>query len=336
MRLLKLLQEIYVNRHKTISATLTVFLATRNPWVMLLVMLRIRKEAVIEIKSKPRTFAVKANIRNIKVLYYLCLLRNRYGLIFRNGKLTFPPHTIRISREQKITKDELMIIYLAHRYGLLLSECDERHFLAQLRDGHKFMIRKDNRYDIEAINETFIRGVYRKFCSNLEGKTVVDIGAFIGDTPIMFSLNGAKEIYAYEPDVKAYNLATRNMKLNSISNMKLFNIGIGDRSGKLFIKVFGGRKRSLSNVVPLNEVIGNIDKVDILKMDCEGCEFPALLSLNPKTLQKIGEVIIEYHKDPLPIVKRLKECGFNVKVESPWTYADGKPVGFLYARREEF
>jgi len=336
MTLLKFLREYSLNVMKPIRAALTLFLATRNPWTVLLVILRIKKEVVIEIKSKPETFAIKANIKNYKVLYYLCLLRNRYGLIFRNGKLEFPPHTIRISREQKITKDELIIIYSAYRYGLLLDEYDEKHFLAQLRDGHKFMIRKNIGIDIEAINETFIRGVYREFCNNLKGKTVLDIGAFIGDTPIMFSHNGAKEVYAYEPDTEAYNLATRNIELNNINNVKLFNIGISNRSGKLFIKVFGGRKRSLIDVVPLSEVIEHVGKVDILKMDCEGCEFPALLSLNTKTLRKIGEMIIEYHKDPLPIVKKLRKGGFYVKIESPWTYVDGKPVGFLYARRESF
>jgi hypothetical protein len=89
-------------------------------------------------------------------------------------------------------------------------------------------------------------------------------------------------------------------------------------------------------MVPLSEVIERVGKVDILKMDCEGCEFLALLSLNLKTLRKIGEMIIEYHKDPLPIVKKLRKGGFYVKIESPWTYVDGKPVGFLYARRESF
>jgi len=70
------------------------------------------------------------------------------------------------------------------------------------------------------------------------------------------------------------------------------------------------------------------------KMDCEGCEFPAILFTDNDILSRAKELIIEYHDYPGLIVKKLEFAGFTVKVEKPWCYLNGKPVGFLYAKRK--
>ena len=40
---------------------------------------------------------------------------------------------------------------------------------------------------------------------NVKDKNVLDIGAFVGDSPIYFILKGAKKVYAIEPHSDAYN-----------------------------------------------------------------------------------------------------------------------------------
>ncbi|MEM3846323.1 MAG: FkbM family methyltransferase [Candidatus Parvarchaeota archaeon] len=50
-----------------------------------------------------------------------------------------------------------------------------------------------------------------------KGKTVVDIGASIGDSAIYFVLNGADRVIAYEPFPKLYYFASSNIKANGLS-----------------------------------------------------------------------------------------------------------------------
>jgi uncharacterized protein involved in tolerance to divalent cations len=45
-----------------------------------------------------------------------------------------------------------------------------------------------------------------------------------------------------------------------------------------------------------------------MKMDCEGCEFPAILSTSNEILPRVKELIIEYHDYPGPIVKKIRVC----------------------------
>jgi hypothetical protein len=101
------------------------------------------------------------------------------------------------------------------------------------------------------------------------------------------------------------------------------------------IKAYGRVEEITVNMLPLSEVIESIGEDDLMKMDCENCEFPAILSTSNDVLSRVKELIIEYHDYPKPIVKKLKSAGFIVKVERPWCAPNGKPVGFLYAKKKE-
>jgi FkbM family methyltransferase len=230
---------------------------------------------------------------------------------------------------------EKLVVITSASSGFLLNEYSKKYYIGTLKNGLKFKVRKDSMADVNAIVETFCEQVYNKFCGNIEGKIVLDIGAFIGDTPSMFSIKGAKLVVAYEPDPVAYELALENIRLNNIKNVKLINAGICNKRGTMKIKAYARDEEITVDVLPLNEVIESIGEVDLMKMDCEGCEFPAILSLGNDVLSRVKELIIEYHDYPGPIVKKLESAGFLVKVEKPRCTPDGKPVGFLYAKRNE-
>ena len=65
----------------------------------------------------------------------------------------------------------------------------------------------------------------------------------------------------------------------------------------------------------------------ILKMDCEGCEFEVIPNLKSEISAKISSVIMEYHADPEPIIKRLQTLGFRIS-----TKRSGNG-GILFAKR---
>ena len=82
---------------------------------------------------------------------------------------------------------------------------------------------------------------------NLKNKVIIDIGANIGDTSLLFANEGS-EVYSYEPVPPIYEIALRNIKLNPDLENKvhLFNKAVSDKEGTIEIK-FGGDGTSLSS-----------------------------------------------------------------------------------------
>ena len=58
---------------------------------------------------------------------------------------------------------------------------------------------------------------------NVKNKNILDIGAFVGDSPIYFILKGAKKVYAIEPHPDVYNEMLENIKLNSMEDKIIFS-----------------------------------------------------------------------------------------------------------------
>jgi hypothetical protein len=56
---------------------------------------------------------------------------------------------------------------------------------------------------------------------------------------------------------------------------------------------------------------------DVLKLDCEGCEYDVILSSCPEILAKFSHVQIEYHYGYKNLARKLEKCGFNIASSSP-------------------
>ncbi len=184
----------------------------------------------------------------------------------------------------------------------------------------KFYVKKDKKQkmavSLEFIKEIFFNESYKLL--NVKNKTVIDVGANIGDTAIYFALNGAKHVYAFEPYPYYYKFAVDNVKLNNIDNkITVINEGCGVNniiylskdSEKLYItlnKEFGGllytdkelntkgikkiKTRDLNNIINKYNI-----KNAVLKIDCEGCEYKLINKASANTLKKFDEIIIECH-----------------------------------------
>jgi hypothetical protein len=83
---------------------------------------------------------------------------------------------------------EKLVAITSASSGFLLYKYGEKYYIYILKNSLKFKVEKNNLADVNAIVKTFYEGVYNKFCDEIEGKVVLDIGAFIGGTPIIYFL----------------------------------------------------------------------------------------------------------------------------------------------------
>jgi len=220
----------------------------------------------------------------------------------------------------------------------------KRKILHRLRDGSRFEIRtKTNDFGI--INEVYIVKEYHKLLNFIKKDSVViDIGGQIGVFSI-FASRIAKEgkILSFEPFVENYEMLQKNIKLNGLTNVKLFKLGVAGKSGRRELVISkentGGHsfyetngKKVEVETITLEDVFkkNKISKCDFLKMDCEGAEFEILLNTPKNILKKINSIAMEYHEEAgsvLELKKFLEKSGFSVELKKD------VGTGMIYAWR---
>jgi len=143
------------------------------------------------------------------------------------------------------------------------------------------------------IIETFIRQIHEiDSYENWHNKIVLDIGAECGDTAIFYANKGAT-VYSFEPMKAHYDSMIKNLSLNPqlVKKITPINAAIGKDGEVIFYH--SNREEVAENASFVYNTHGNdvstskvqgyslntaykkfgIKHVDLLKMDCKGCEF---------------------------------------------------------------
>ena len=136
---------------------------------------------------------------------------------------------------------------------------------------------------------------------------IVDIGANIGSFTAYSKLCFPQaKVSAFEPLPKAFQVLEANCK--SFKNVHLFNFGLGNRKRqeKLYsVDASGTDARSSIHVGTDNETLVEVqdvkdvlsrDKIDILKIDTEGCEIEILGSIVGMGIP-ISILFLEWHSE---------------------------------------
>ena len=178
------------------------------------------------------------------------------------------------------------------------------------------------------IVNTFFKKDYGKIIVN--EKTVLDIGANIGDTGIFYALNGAKKVIGIEPFPKNFDYAQKNIQINNLDNV-ITLLHAGCSSKKEIIKIDPDYQSNIESevknfktgidvpMIPLQDIINKyeIPKSSVLKIDCEGCEYDIIENISFETISYFSNIQIEYHLGYKKLKNKLESFGYTVKVSKP-------------------
>lgn len=180
----------------------------------------------------------------------------------------------------------------------------------------RFMVRKDT-FDKGIIGEAWHGLFYTKhpMFAIKPGDITVDIGAHIGAFAVLAARKGAI-VHAFEPEDDNFSLLMEQKVLNpDISKFliaeKLAVTGDG-RSVKLIMcsdpantggnwtERQEGNPDGAQSVVEvpsttLSKIVETLDRVDFLKMDCEGAEYEILMQAGQDAIAKVSKIAMEWH-----------------------------------------
>ena len=217
-----------------------------------------------------------------------CVLRNNYPIkaVHKNGKI------MKLGNYQEVYNDLTELEADSTRDIVYFNEL---RFHGGKTNGDILNIFKKDEYSFLPVN----------------GKEVIDVGANIGDSSIYFADRGATYVIAVEPDKVSYDYAVENIAINGYSkNIKLILGACGSKD-------FFASENELQ-FLTLNTLIKKYcTRPQILKVDCEGCEYDLIMSASLDDLNKFSHIQIEYHFGYQNLKSRLEASGFEVTCTKP-------------------
>jgi len=216
------------------------------------------------------------------------------------------------------------------------------------RTGLRFAVR--NAMDLWILKEVCVDREYDVASGGLEnGWTVLDVGAGFGAFAVhVAATRPQSNVYAFEPSPQSFALLQRNLQLNGVGNVQVFDRAVGRANGSAWLRVSDGEP--LTSALTTGPVQGSVaveqwtlgealDRIgvarcDFLKMDCEGSEFDILRSTPGDVLARVDRMCFEYHDDAgrhhAELVDILTRAGFVVRAMPGPAYRER---GLIYACR---
>lgn len=165
------------------------------------------------------------------------------------------------------------------------------------------------------------------------GMTVVDLGANIGYYTLLASTLVGSEghVYAFEPDLEAFEYLQTNIARNQCPNVVPLNMAAGDNVEAVSFVRPGPERGFVSALQPrdtsvqattLDAFFGRLGwpTVNLIKIDIEGAELPALVGMQELVRRNAAiQIIIELNTDAITragrtleeLIKTLNRLGFS-------------------------
>lgn len=248
-------------------------------------------------------------------------------------KLTYHPLVIRMVRALGLRGIVRKLFYLAERPRDGILQIDV------LGTSAKFYVRSPEELRMLQKAETghWEQSVMEFLQEKLSaGDVVYDVGSNIGLYAVLLGkmVGESGSVIGFEPEQKNYDHLLQNLSLNSLHNVHIHRVALGDCDGEgklyhgddlLFANLLNPREKGASyEVVKIMEGDGfrkaeNLPVPRVVKIDVEGYEYSVLKGLK-QTLQSPAcqFVSCEVHPTLLPkgvtpeeVLDLLRSCGFN-------------------------
>jgi len=191
---------------------------------------------------------------------------------------------------------------------------EDKQFERVQTSGFTVFFRKDT-VDEEVIDQSFEQDIFFHNIPDFNSASaslIIDVGAHIGTFSMTAStLNSAIKIIAIEASSDNFKLLRKNIKINNLEDkVSTQHYALSDRIGTEILyksKENWGHtitKRNSKNTEKVRSttldrlfIENQIDHCDLIKFNCEGAEFKALLSTPHKVIRKVGMMLILIHED---------------------------------------
>ncbi|MDR7568571.1 MAG: FkbM family methyltransferase, partial [Armatimonadota bacterium] len=184
---------------------------------------------------------------------------------------------------------------------------------------------------IDRVHEPILTDVLQSLLH--PGMTVVDVGANLGYFALLAARRVAPNgrVFALEPFPASYQLLRRNIEANGFNHVVALPVAAGRSSGKRKIYVypqanwnsfFSGNRKPIDeldvDVCTLDNLLTNVPRVDLIRMDVEGAELDVLYG-SQKILGNLSpKIVIEVHPTLLGVdgyrelLNLLSQLGYDV------------------------
>jgi len=206
-------------------------------------------------------------------------------------------------------------------------------------DGFEIAYRKGTA-DCQVLSDAFERDIPFSGVPEYQpadNHVIIDIGAHIGAFALLSSSKVKHgRIHAIEACEESFNYLRINAALNQSANITLHHLAITDREGTCSLYHSSSnwghstvqrrysdsservRACTLSHFMENNQ----IDKCDFMKLNCEGAEFPILLSTPGDLLKRLETILVMYHCDlwagntEVDLLDHLQRSGFKCVIRN--------------------
>lgn len=163
----------------------------------------------------------------------------------------------------------------------------------------------------------------------------VDVGAHLGYYTCLIGKFLTKgKVYSFEMDVNAFKLLKKNVRLNNLKNVKIYNKVVAEENKIIEINNYLSPRPCLSlvetNIAKLKNKVITIyldnffkykkNKPTVLKIDVEGAELLVLKGMKSLLTKENLKIFLELHSDkitkfnskPENVINYLKKSGYEV------------------------
>ena len=192
-------------------------------------------------------------------------------------------------------------------------------------------------FSIDIFSDKFKFDILNRNKGYLKNKNIIDAGAFIGDTAIIFSNYTNKNVYSFEPLSGNYKLLLETIDLNQKINIIPSQLALSNKEGYAVISSYASELAGGSSI---NRIVGDfketikvntldnfvkengIKEIGLIKIDIEGSEEDFLLGAENTIKKQKPILFISIYHNPkhffyIKLLLESWQLGYEFKIIKP-------------------